>query len=406
MTAPEYWQHPDIIQARAMPMINRHTLAVQDQLDSITTSFPPNTGILSSYKVNRLHRQIDKWREAGFYSSNELAARASYLRRRRHIESNQAFELLLLAAFVEHYSNILNDTAPLYEAVAREKYHVFTGEEIDNTPYNPYSTILPNGSTMAVMVHVEASHRARRMSRTIHSYLAGGEDDEALFYDMTTREMNTARNQLLKKREKGGFSGIMERVMLFAIGYAVYEALKKKDSDGEAGYYVFHAVMDGATTENCLKLDGKRIPIKDAVLGVNLPPIVAPPHPCRSWVEVDNMRGRGIIERGKNVATHGNIQEKLKKGEYVDTVVTNKGNIIDITPTGKHSVTRDNLLKGEPNSSVDILDREGGFATRRWFNESGNQFKDVDFTDHSRPAKHPEHPHEHGRREGRKGSKK
>jgi hypothetical protein len=47
---------------------------------------------------------------------------------------------------------------------------------------------------------------------------------------------------------------------------------------------------------------------------------------------------------------------------------------------------------------VDILNSKGKLATLRWFDEYGNQIRDVDMTNHRNPARHPEWPHEHGKR--------
>jgi len=81
------------------------------------------------------------------------------------------------------------------------------------------------------------------------------------------------------------------------------------------------------------------------------------------------------------------------------TVISNKGTVIDITPSQTHSTSKTNLgLNGVPNSSVDILDRQGNLVTRRWFDKNGRQIRDVDFTQHRNPKNHPEVPHEHGPR--------
>ena len=55
-------------------------------------------------------------------------------------------------------------------------------------------------------------------------------------------------------------------------------------------------------------------------------------------------------------------------------------------------------MKGEPNSSIDILDKDGNIKTRRWFGPDGNQIRDIDYTNHGNPKTHPEWPHEHGPR--------
>ena len=97
-------------------------------------------------------------------------------------------------------------------------------------------------------------------------------------------------------------------------------------------------------------------------------------------------------------------QEAIEKGAGItksagNKVKTNLGNEINITPSPNHSTTTKNPgLKGTPNSSVDILDANGGIKTRRWFGPDGSQIRDVDFTNHGNSKVHPEWPHEHGPR--------
>ena len=44
---------------------------------------------------------------------------------------------------------------------------------------------------------------------------------------------------------------------------------------------------------------------------------------------------------------------------------------------------------------MDILDKQGTVATRRWFDSNGNAYRDVDMTNHGNPKMHPKWPHEH-----------
>ena len=78
-----------------------------------------------------------------------------------------------------------------------------------------------------------------------------------------------------------------------------------------------------------------------------------------------------------------------------ETVTSNKGNVYDNTPSSNHSTTSGNPIKGEPNSSVDILDKNGNVVRRRWFDSEGNAMRDLDYTNHGNPKTHPEWPHEH-----------
>ena len=78
-----------------------------------------------------------------------------------------------------------------------------------------------------------------------------------------------------------------------------------------------------------------------------------------------------------------------------ETVTSNQGNVYDNTPSSNHSTTSGNPIKGEPNSSVDILDKNGNVVRRRWFDSEGNAMRDLDYTNHGNPKTHPEWPHEH-----------
>ena len=79
-----------------------------------------------------------------------------------------------------------------------------------------------------------------------------------------------------------------------------------------------------------------------------------------------------------------------------NSVTSNTGKTINTTPSANHTtVTKNPGPRGQPNSSVDILDRQGNLATRRWFDSNGRAVRDVDFTNHGKPKHHPQWPHEH-----------
>lgn len=79
-----------------------------------------------------------------------------------------------------------------------------------------------------------------------------------------------------------------------------------------------------------------------------------------------------------------------------DSVKSNLGNEINTKPSSNHSTSTQNPgYKGPPDSSLDIIDKEGHLRTRRWFDSDGNAIRDVDFTVHGNSSTHPEVPHEH-----------
>jgi SPP1 gp7 family putative phage head morphogenesis protein len=59
---------------------------------------------------------------------------------------------------------------------------------------------------------------------------------------------------------------------------AAYDAYKESDINK----YFFIAVLDNRTTNTCRNLDGQIFKMSERIDGVNFPPILSPPHPCRS----------------------------------------------------------------------------------------------------------------------------
>ena len=97
----------------------------------------------------------------------------------------------------------------------------------------------------------------------------------------------------------------------------------------------------------------------------------------------NNSKGDGEAESGK----------KAPEG---DTVTSNKGNTYGNKPASNHkTVDKNPGMKGEPNSSVDIKDKNGNVVTRRWYDKDGNATREIHYTNHGNPKQHPEVPHEH-----------
>ncbi|WP_263707777.1 LXG domain-containing protein, partial [Shouchella tritolerans] len=100
------------------------------------------------------------------------------------------------------------------------------------------------------------------------------------------------------------------------------------------------------------------------------------------------------LSKARKVKTGGKGAGRIPK----QTVKSNKGKTIDVTPTANHSTTTSvpNPAKGTPNSSVDITDKNTGeIKTRRFYGPDGRAVRDVDYTNHGNAKTHPEWPHEH-----------
>lgn len=110
----------------------------------------------------------------------------------------------------------------------------------------------------------------------------------------------------------------------------------------------------------------------------------------------------GLVDMVDDVKTVGKT-DNLKKADEIktgerSTVTSNKGTVINDTPSAIHTTTTSipNPAKGTPNSSVDIVRADTGeIKTRRFYGPDGRAVRDVDYTHHGNPKQHPEWPHEH-----------
>lgn len=66
-------------------------------------------------------------------------------------------------------------------------------------------------------------------------------------------------------------------------------------------------------------------------------------------------------------------------------------------PRPDHTTTKEHKLpdRGKPDSSIDRVNDKGEVITRRYYDKKGEPARDIDFTDHGNPKRHPNVPHEH-----------
>ncbi|MCR8843742.1 hypothetical protein NQ117_08585 [Paenibacillus sp. SC116] len=106
-----------------------------------------------------------------------------------------------------------------------------------------------------------------------------------------------------------------------------------------------------------------------------------------------------LMEVAASFGTIGAMGSIKWKGKVPrQTVISNHGKTIDVTPTSIHTKTTivPHPSKGTPNSTLDILDKKTGeIKTRRYHGPDGRAIRDVDYTNHGNAKNHPEWPHEH-----------
>ncbi|MCL1987281.1 MAG: hypothetical protein FWG64_04845 [Firmicutes bacterium] len=69
--------------------------------------------------------------------------------------------------------------------------------------------------------------------------------------------------------------------------------------------YLFIAKVDERTTDSCFGLNGKIFKVSEAILGVNVPPIFDPPHPCRSIVVFNHGSRRNQVDFASELNASG-----------------------------------------------------------------------------------------------------
>ncbi len=113
---------------------------------------------------------------------------------------------------------------------------------------------------------------------------------------------------------------------------------------------------------------------------------------------VSKLDNRFFGKSNSSSSSKSSVKMNTGSREVVKTsVLSNKGKIYDNTPSKNHSTTIKNPkpIGEKPNSSVDILDKNGNIKIRRWYDANGNAIRDLDMTNHGNSKLHPEFPHEH-----------
>jgi len=76
-------------------------------------------------------------------------------------------------------------------------------------------------------------------------------------------------------------------------------------------------------------------------------------------------------------------------------VISNKRKTNGVSYDLKNHITPHNIpVKHTPNSTIEQRDDNGKIVRIRYYDENGNAYKDVDYTDHDRPDTHKV-PHTH-----------
>lgn len=248
-----YWQPIDAIEAKMLEKLRAKLPKLKRTLRETASAWSRGGTILAHDEVEMLHDALKDRDQT--YRPAELARRDQLTRRR--IRRDEALRLLLLL-------NMLD-----WEVEAAEIYEQYVGRMVRHVAGDakiPEHGDPPGLPPLHDAMGESAEYRARQIAFAPDPAVNAVKQAESLLKD------------LLRVSGTGNFGGILDRSVLWALGYARVARLR---ADGVKRVR-FVAVLDNATTDECRELHGKIFDADELIVGKNAPPIYPPPHPCRS----------------------------------------------------------------------------------------------------------------------------
>lgn len=248
--------------------------------------------LLSRKEVLRLHQQIGVWLEKGldepFYQ-----AILRYFKRKKRIYQRDKLSLWLLATLCVYYQSILQKSIDVFHKTANHTYEAILGEvnkigktirydsakDVDRLMGEVNPAL---GVTFTQRLWSDAQYFRNIFLSNYNTLVLKGEKfavskEEKLFRRI---EDLLLKNSNSSKEQPDGHHGVIDKQMTFIIGYTVLNAFR----DAGVEKYKFIATIDDRTTDSCRSLNGKVFRVDEAKIGINVPPIADPPHPCRSVI--------------------------------------------------------------------------------------------------------------------------
>lgn len=315
-----FWRPIDAENRPVYRAVLRESRAIQDEAQDILNRFAGLSmmGLLPKAQVERLHRDIARWKKQG-ESTGELRLLMQDAQRRTRMRCDEAMLLYLMHAISDSYARISETDRGALLSASRIAYkRAFAeGNEItrlgaksvpgakfvrDTLSNNP----LPTGLTYEQALAADAAYRAREITKQA---VVDSSQGKELSMDSEPMQAILRRQRAWQLREvqktpEGRFAGYYDMVMGFIVGHTVVQAFM----DAGVKAYRFIATIDDRTTDECRALHGKVFRMEELKLGINAPPVYPPPHPCRSVIQAVEVADTGqhdIIGRGTGISSDG-----------------------------------------------------------------------------------------------------
>lgn len=315
-----FWRPIDAENRPVYRAVLRESRAIQDEAQDILNRFAGLSmmGLLPKAQMERLHRDIARWKKQG-ESTGELRLLMQDAQRRTKMRCDEAMLLYLMHVISDSYARIsevdrdalLSATRIAYKRAFAEGNEItrlgaknapgakFVGDTLSNNP-------LPTGLTYEQALAADAAYRAREITKqaVVDSSQGKGLSMDSEPMQAILRRQRAWQLREVQKTPVGRFAGYYDMVMGFIVGHTVVQAF----IDAGVKAYRFIATIDDRTTSECRALHGKVFRMEDLKLGVNAPPVYPPPHPCRSVIQAvevdapDNAAPRDYRQSGAATA--------------------------------------------------------------------------------------------------------
>lgn len=300
-----YWQNVDAEEDDLLAYIGDRQSELADSLQNVLDHFRSIALFdhLNRLEVNRLHRKISQWQRAGI-DAGEFNLVARDLSNRTRISGNEALLAYIWIEFIETDDDIMERNEEMLLNVSQNAYNrefqraqQMTGAGKPNPPTAKdvgkwLDGQMPDGGSYKDDIYADARYRAGQFQKMVNAEKQQMDapiplgPKKALDIDnpQYKKALRAQRDWMLRRSQYGAnkdnHAGRLDMYMSYVIGQTVMMAFQ----DAEVKKFQFIATIDDRTTDACRSLHLKIFPMKDAMIGINVPPIYPPYHPCRSII--------------------------------------------------------------------------------------------------------------------------
>ena len=228
-----------------------------------------------------------------------------------NIEAEKGTKKLLTQTLKDdYYKNVYN--------ISKEKGFLANFSGIDNKTIERVLSYPWSGSNYSERIWNNKKQLGRTIKNEMVQMIIRGESSDKVAKRISEKMDSSYKNAV--------------RLIQTEHSYVMNEASKYTYEDLNIGKYEFLATLDKRTCKDCAKLDGKVFNLKDAITGLNYPPL----HPndrCTTvpYYEDDEDDTRfARDENGKRIEIPANMTYEEWAKKYIDKDYVNNSNIEDI----------------------------------------------------------------------------